>query len=285
MPVSGETPNPRAVSTSEKKMKTFTVFKDKVAVVTGAGSGIGRALAQQLAASGANLALSDINQAGLDKTVASLAGVVKTTTYVFDVADRAAYQNFVTQVVLDHGQVDIVINNAGIVRLHSIEDGSYEDYQKTFDINIWGVLYGCKEFLPYLKQSSRAWLVNLSSGAGIIGIANYSSYNMSKFAVRGLTESLRSELCDTNVQVCCVHPGGVNTNIVKAGVHSADAQASARKLATAIRQMSADQAANIILSGMVKGKKRILVGRDIKILDMVARLLPTAYDRLVAKYV
>ena len=99
-------------------MKIFTVFKDKVAVVTGAGSGIGRALAQQLAASGANLALSDVNQSALDETVASLSDETKTTTYVFDVADRAAYQNFVTQVVLDHGQVDIVINNAGIVRLH-----------------------------------------------------------------------------------------------------------------------------------------------------------------------
>jgi NADP-dependent 3-hydroxy acid dehydrogenase YdfG len=266
-------------------MKTFPVFRGKVAVITGAGSGIGRALAQQLAVSGANLALSDVNQAGLDETVASLAGGVKTTTTVFDVADRAAYQNFVTQVVLDHTHVDIVINNAGIVRLHSIEDGSYEDYQKTFDINIWGVLHGCKEFLPYLRQSSRAWLVNLSSGAGIVGIANYTSYNMSKFAVRGLTESLRNELRDTNVRVCCVHPGGVNTNIVKAGVHSADAQANAQKLASAIEQMSAEQAATIILSGMVKGKKRILVGRDIKMLDIIARLLPTAYDRLVAKYV
>ncbi len=266
-------------------MKIFPAFSGKVAVITGAGSGIGRALAQQLAASGANLALSDVNQSGLDETVASLVGAVKTTTYLFDVGDRSAYQDFVTQVVQDHEQVDIVINNAGIVRLHSIEDGSYEDYQKTFDINVWGVLYGCKEFLPYLKQSSRAWLVNLSSGAGIIGIANYSSYNMSKFAVRGLTESLRSELRDTRVQVCCVHPGGVNTNIVKAGIHSADAQTSVHKLASAIQQMSADQAANIILSGMAKGKKRILVGRDVKILDMVARLLPTAYDRLVAKYV
>jgi NAD(P)-dependent dehydrogenase (short-subunit alcohol dehydrogenase family) len=211
-------------------MKTFTCFKNKVAVITGAGSGIGRALAHQLAANGASLALADMNLAGLEETVATLPAELKSTIYQLDVSDREAYQAFVKQVVSDHGQVDIVINNAGIIRLHSIEDGSYEDYEKTLDINVWGVLYGCKEFLPYLKKSSQAWLINLSSGAGIIGIANYTSYNMSKFAVRGLTESLRNELRDTNVSVACVHPGGVNTNIQATGVHSVKAEESVAKL-------------------------------------------------------
>lgn len=266
-------------------MKTFPCFKNKVAVITGAGSGIGRALANQLAASGANLALADMNMAGLEETVANLPAKVKATTYKLDVADRAAYQAFVKQVIADHGQVDAVINNAGIVRLHSMEQGTYEDYEKSFDVNVWGVIYGCKEFLPYLKKQSQAWLANISSGAGIVGIANYTSYNSTKFAVRGLTEALRNELRDTNITVSCIHPGGVNTNIQSAGVHSKDAQDSAAKLASAIEQMTPDQAANIMLAGMAKGKKRILVGSDIKILDIIARLFPCAYDRIVARYV
>lgn len=266
-------------------MNSKSVFSNKVAVITGAGSGIGRALAKQLAGSGARLALADLTQSGLDGTVNSLPAQTMVTTYAVDVADREAYRAFVARVISDHGQVDIVINNAGIVRLHSIDQGSYEDYKKTFDTNVWGVLYGCKEFMPYLKQSPQAWLVNVSSGAGLVGIAYYSSYNMSKFAVRGLTESLRNELRDTNIQVSCVHPGGVNTNIQKAGEHSADALASAEKLQAAIGQMTADQAASIILRDMARGKKRILVGRDVKILDFVARLLPSAYDRIVARYV
>ena len=139
--------------------------------------------------------------------------------------------------------------------------------------------------MPYLKQSQEAWLVNVSSGAGLVGIANYSSYNMSKFAVRGLTESLRNEMRDTNIHVSCVHPGGVSTNIQKTGEYSADARESAQKLQAAIEQMTAEEAASIILRDMARGKKRILVGRDVKILDVVARLLPTAYDRIVARYV
>jgi NADP-dependent 3-hydroxy acid dehydrogenase YdfG len=265
-------------------MKSFKCFENKVAVVTGAGSGIGRALIQQLAASGANVALVDINQIGLDETVKSLPTSITARTYVLDVSDRSAYESFVKQVVMDFGQVDIVINNAGIVRLHSIDDGSYDDYEKTFDINVWGVLYGCKEFLPYLKHRPQAWLVNMSSGAGLFGVANYSSYNMSKFAVRGLTESLRNELRDTNINIACIHPGGVNTNIQSASVHSEGAKESAEKLAKAILQMTPEKAANIILTGMAKKKKRILVGNDVKFIDILARLFPVGYDKIPARY-
>jgi NADP-dependent 3-hydroxy acid dehydrogenase YdfG len=266
-------------------MKTFPVFKDKVAVVTGAGSGIGRALANQLAASGASLALADMNMAGLEETVANLPVKVKATTYKLDVSDRAAYQTFVKQVVADHGQVDAVINNAGIIRLHSMEQGTYEDYEKSLDVNFWGVIYGCKEFLPYLQKRPQAWLANMSSGAGLVGAANYTSYNASKFAVRGLTEALRNELRDSNITVSCIHPGGVSTNIESSGVHSKDAQKSAARLASNIKSMTADQAANIMLAGMAKGKKRILVGKDIKVVDIVARIFPSAYDSIFAPFV
>lgn len=265
-------------------MKKYPCFNHKTAVITGAGSGIGRALAQHLFASGARLALVDIDRAGLDETVATLPSSDYTTTYVLDVSDRAAYQDFVQQVVAEHGQVDIVVNNAGIVRLHSIEDGSYFDYERILDINVWGVLYGCKEFMPYLKQSPEAWLVNVSSGAGLIGLGNYSSYSMSKFAVRGLTESLRIELRDTNVNVCCVFPGGVSTNIVKTGVFSKQAEESAQKMARAISQMLPDDAAGQIVKGMAKKKKRVLVGFDVNVLDIMRRLFPVASDGVFAKY-
>ncbi len=259
-------------------MRNIPEFNDKVAVVTGAGSGIGRALALQLAASGSRLALADIDAAGLEATVKLLPTSTPCITCQLDVADRAAYQAFVQQVIANYQRVDLVINNAGIIRLHSIGQGTYEDYEKTLDINLWGVLYGCKEFLPYLQQRPKAWLVNVSSGAGLAGFANYSSYNTSKFAVRGLTEALRGELRKTNVNVSCVHPGGVRTDIHKSGVFSTDSAKSAKRLDKVMDAMSAEQAANIILAGVVKGKKRILVGNDVKVIDLIARLLPGRYE-------
>jgi NADP-dependent 3-hydroxy acid dehydrogenase YdfG len=259
-------------------MRTIPELNDKVAVVTGAGSGIGRALALQLAASGSRLALADIDAESLKATVKLLPESTSCITFQLDVADRAAYQAFVQQVIADFQQVDIVINNAGIVRLHSIGQGTYEDYEKTFAINAWGVLHGCKEFLPYLKQRPKAWLANISSIAGLAGVANYSSYNMSKFAIRGLTEALRSELRETNVNVSCVHPGGVRTNIHKLGVFSEDSAETAKSLEKMMDAMTAEKAADLTLVGMAKGKRRILVGKDVKALDLITRLLPGSYE-------
>ena len=259
-------------------MRSIPEFNDKVAVITGAGSGIGRAMALQLAASGSHLALADIDDAGLEGTVKLLPESTSCITFQLDVADRAAYQAFVQQVIADYQQVDIVINNAGIVRLHSIGQGTYEDYEKTLAINLFGVLHGCKEFIPYLKQRPEAWLSNISSIAGLAGVANYSSYNTSKFAVRGLTESLRSELRETNVNVSCVHPGGVRTNIHKLGVFSEDSVETAKSLNKMMDAMTAEKAADQILVGMAKGKRRILVGRDVKALDLITRLMPGSYE-------
>ena len=259
-------------------MRSIAEFNDKVAVVTGAGSGIGRALALQLAASGSRLALADIDAEGLKATVKLLPESTSCITCQLDVADRDAYQAFVQQVIADYQQVDIVINNAGIVRLHSIGQGTYEDYEKTLAINLWGVLYGCKEFIPYLKQRPKAWLSNVSSIAGLAGVANYSSYNTSKFAVRGLTEALRSELRTTNINVSCVHPGGVRTNIHKLGVFSEDSAETAKSLNKMMDAMTAEKAADQILIGMAKGKRRILVGKDVKALDLITRLLPGSYE-------
>jgi len=259
-------------------MRIISEFNEKVAVVTGAGSGIGRALALQLAASGCSLALVDIDATSLEGTKKLLPETTSCITFPLDVSDRDAYQDFVQQVIAKYKQVDIVINNAGIIRLHSIEQGTYEDYEKTFAINLFGVLYGCKEFIPYLKQRPKAWLSNISSIAGLAGVTNYSSYNTSKFAVRGLTESLRSELRTTNVNVSCVHPGGVRTNIHKLGEFSEDSAKTAKSLDKMMDAMTAEKAADQILVGMAKGKRRILVGSDVKALDLVTRLLPGSYE-------
>lgn len=258
-------------------------LQNMVAVITGAGSGIGRALANKLAANGCSLALADIDPSGLQETVNLLPSSCKATSYKLDVSDREAFQTFVKQVVADHQHVDILINNAGIVRLHSIQAGEYDDFEVSLNVNVWGVLYGCKEFLPYLKMRPKAWLVNMCSGAGLFGCANYSSYNMTKFAVRGLTESLRNELRGTSVTVSCVYPGGVDTNLLNSCVYSKDAADSVERLRRALKQMSADQAAEIILRGMLKKRGRIVLGRDVRVLDLAARLFPASYDLLFPK--
>jgi len=265
-------------------MKNFQEFRNKVAVITGAGNGIGRALAQQMASHGARLALADINQAGLEETVASLTNPNKVTIYVFDVSDLTAYRTFVKQVIADHGQVDIVINNAAIIHLHSIEDGNYDDYKKTMDINFYGVLYGCKEFLPYLKERPEAWLANINSADGLIGLGNYSSYASSKFAVRGFTDSLRVELRDTNINVSSVHPAGVKTNISNTVVASDNAKESVKRMKKAMESMTSEDAAKAIIKGMAKKKKRILVGIDAQILDKLVRLFPVSMDGFYARF-
>src|ERR1700693_4462676 len=187
-----------------------------VAVVTGAGSGIGRALARQLAVTGSALALADIDEAGLQQTAASLAERgVQLTTHVMDVSDESAVQFFAQDVAARHGRVTLLINNAGVALHGTFEEISLDDLRWLMGINFWGVVYGVKYFLPLLKKEPRAHIVNISSVFGIVAPAGQSAYSASKFAVRGFTEALRHELEDTSVFVSCVHPGGIRTPIAK----------------------------------------------------------------------
>lgn len=259
-------------------------LQGKTAVITGAGSGIGQALAQRLSAHGCNLAICDINETGLAETVSSLHGSGRVEQSKVDVADRGAMQDFASRTIDALGSVDIVINNAGVALEGSFEDNSYEEIEWILGINLWGVIHGCKEFLPHLKRRPEASLVNVSSIFGILAAPDYSAYNITKFGVRGLSEALRQELKDTGVVVTCVHPGGIKTNIMqtarssaKTGSEWADTQAAFEKnLIT-----SSDSAAKTIIRAIRNKKKKVLVGIDAKVLDRVARAMPTSYERIM----
>ncbi|ENU29982.1 hypothetical protein F991_02469 [Acinetobacter sp. CIP-A165] len=269
-------------------MKTF---KDKVAAITGAGSGIGQALAIALAKQGCNLALSDVSETGLANTVALLqAFPVKVTTQKVDVATRDEIAAWAKTVVEQHGKVNLIFNNAGVALGSTAEGVSYEDLEWLIGINFWGVVYGTKEFLPYLKQSGDGHIVNISSMFGLTAQPTQSAYNASKFAVRGFTESLRQELDIENsgVSATCIHPGGIRTNIAKAarmnnsvtslGMDPAKSQDAFDKLL----RTPADEAANLILNAVQKNRRRLLIGADAKAVDAIQRLFPQGYQKLFA---
>ncbi|MEU4422126.1 SDR family NAD(P)-dependent oxidoreductase [Actinoplanes sp. NPDC024001] len=258
-------------------------FRGKVAVVTGAGSGIGRALALALAARGARLAVSDIDPAGL----AEFDPGVHTAT--LDVSDRDAVVDYAATVAAHYGVVHQVYNNAGISGGgQSVLDTSWEVYEKTLAVNLFGVIHGTKAFLPHLIASGDGHVVNISSLNGFLAQPTLSAYAASKFGVRGFTEALRTEMLVGGhpVQVSVVHPGGVKTNIASAtGSDLTPAQAArVRVYNEKLLTMPAAEAARIILDGVEAGRPRILVGRDAKAVDRLVRLLPRRYPALVARY-
>lgn len=268
-------------------------FKNKVAAVTGAASGIGRALAVELAKRHCNLALSDVDEAGLAETAQQVSALgVKVTTAKVNVADRAAVHAWADQVVKDHGKVNMVFNNAGVALGGTVEDTDYADYEWILGINMWGVVYGTKAFLPYIKQAGEeGHIINISSVFGLFAQPTQSGYNMSKFAVRGFTESLRQELDieGGNVSCTCVHPGGIKTNIARNARMSSSMEkltsgASAENMRDqfeALFMTTSEKAANVILSGVLANKRRVLIGPDARVLDIMQRTLPVVYQRLV----
>lgn len=194
----------------------MTGLNGKVVVVTGAGSGIGRALAEQFAAKGARLALSDVNADGLRGTVERLPAGTEVRAYPLDVSRREAVFAHADDVRRDFGTAHVVVNNAGTSIVGTFEHLTVEEIEWQLGINLWGVIYGCKAFLPMMLEQRDGVLVNISSVFGLLGFPLQSAYNISKFGVRGLTECLWSELDGTGVHAVCVHPGGIRTNIEKA---------------------------------------------------------------------
>ncbi|MCP5174039.1 MAG: SDR family oxidoreductase [Moraxellaceae bacterium] len=263
-------------------------LEGKIVVVTGAGSGIGRALALQLAAQGAQLALCDVNDTNLQKTVdIAAAHGVKVYSATVDVSKRDAVQTFADNVARALGNASVIINNAGVALSQNVEAMNRQDFEWVLNINFWGVVNGCEAFLPQLRQQKDAHIVNISSIFGIIGVPSQSAYNASKFAVKGFTEALRQELTGSNIHVTCVHPGGIKTNIARnARVHNDmfGRAADVKKLADDFDRLAAttaEEAARQIVRAIERNQKRLLIGTDAKVLDTVQRLLPNHYDTVL----
>ncbi|TCM68719.1 hypothetical protein EC844_10495 [Acinetobacter calcoaceticus] len=266
-------------------------FNNKVAAITGAGSGIGQQLAVLLAQQGCHLSLSDVNEQGLASTVELLKAFnVRVTSKKLDVSDRLAMKAWAAETVQNHGAVNLIFNNAGVALGSTVEGASYEELEWIVNINFWGVVYGTKEFLPYLKQSKDGHIINVSSLFGLTAQPTQSAYNATKFAVRGFTESLRQELDIENcgVSALCVHPGGIKTNIANAAKMNdslkslgMDSDKSIKSFNKLLRTPPED-AARQILEAVQKDKRRLLIGNDAKTLDLIQRVLPTGYQKITA---
>jgi NAD(P)-dependent dehydrogenase (short-subunit alcohol dehydrogenase family) len=254
----------------------------RVVAITGAGSGIGRALAHEFASRGCRLALADINGTSLEDTVNGLSCEV--TSAVVDVSNADAVAEWAGSVAKHYGEVHVVVNNAGVCAAAYVADLKMEDFRWVMDINFWGVVNGTLAFLPHLKAADAGHVVNISSIFGVVGVPTMAMYNASKFAVRGFTEALQTELGleNSHVRATVVLPGGVNTNIVQ----SARAHG---KLADEIRESSKSdlvmpppKAARIIVNAVVRDRLRVLVGRDATMLDLLQRTMPQVYTRIVS---
>jgi short-subunit dehydrogenase len=269
--------------------------RGKVAVVTGAGSGIGRQLALDLAERGARLALSDVDERGLGET-ADRAGALGAEVHTarLDVSDRAAVEAYATAVAAHSGVVHQVYNNAGVAGGGTVLDSEWAEYERILSINLFGVIHGTKAFLPHLVASGDGHVVNVSSLNGIMGQGRMTAYCASKFGVRGFTESLRAELLAAGhpVQVTVVHPGGVRTNIANAafehartrGIETTPADEARRRVyEEKLLRMPPEQAARIVVDAVEAGKPRVLVGNDAKAVDLLVRLAPRLYPVLAAR--
>lgn len=266
-------------------------FNNKVAAITGAGSGIGRALAVALANRGCHLALADLDGEALEATARQLRHfAVRITIHQLDVSDAEAVNDWAEQTLAGHGQVNLLFNNAGVAQCGTVEHNSLADYQWLMGINFWGVVYGTKAFLPHLKASGAGHVVNISSICGLFAQPAMSAYNASKFAVRGFTESLRQELDleTANVSATCVHPGGIRTNIaVSARISDAllrVAGKSAEQASAGFGKLlltSPEKAARDIIRAVEKNRRRVLIGADAVLVDILQRCAPAAYQALL----
>jgi NAD(P)-dependent dehydrogenase (short-subunit alcohol dehydrogenase family) len=264
-------------------------FAGRVAVVTGAGSGIGRALAVELAGRGAKLALADVNTSGLAETarlVESLGAQVRTDH--LDVSEKESVLDYAETVATHFGKVNQVYNNAGVAYHGSFERCELKDFERVVDIDFWGVVYGTRAFLPHLIASGDGHLVNTSSLFGLLSVPGQTAYCAAKFGVRGFTESLRQELIVEKrpVKVTCVHPGGIKTGIARNAVVGAGEDL--RKVAAIFDEKLAktlpETAAKSIAQGVAKNRPRVVIGPDARALDAFVRATGPAYQRVVSTF-
>jgi short-subunit dehydrogenase len=263
-------------------MKTFA---NAIAVVTGAGSGIGRAVACEFASRGCDLALADIDEAGLAQTRAALPGNRRVTTSRVDVAALADMTRLRDEVARDFGRVSVLVNNAGVALYGRFEDLSVADLQWIMGINFWGAVYGCQLFLSLLLREPAANIVTLSSLFGIVAPPMQIGYSASKFAVRGFSEALRHELAPTTVRVTVVHPGGIRTNIAKTtrrgeGADEARFARDTKKFDAALT-MPPPKAAKLIAEAILRDRARLLIGNDAHAVDAIVRAFPALYMKVL----
>src|SRR6476660_7546900 len=256
-------------------------FEGKVAVITGAGSGIGRALALNLARKGAKLALSDIDVEGLAETVRQAEGLgAEVKADRLNVAEREAVLAYAEDVVAHFGRVNQVDNNAGIAHNGDVEKTEF------MDVDFWGVVNGTKAFLPHVIASDDGHIVNISSLFGLIAVPGQSAYNAAKFAVRGFTEALRQEMLVSGhpVKVTCVHPGGIKTAVARNATvcDGQDAPSVAAFFDKRLALHSPEMAAETIADGVRKGRARVVIGWEAKALDVLARVTGSGYQRVIA---
>ena len=260
-------------------------FAGKVAAVTGAGSGIGQALAIELARSGAKLAISDVDAEGLAATeerLKSIGAPVKADR--LDVTEREAFVVYADAVAEHFGKVNQIYNNAGIAFAGDVEVSQFKDIERVMDVDFWGVVNGTKVFLPHLIASGDGHVINVSSIFGLFSVPGQAAYNSAKFAVRGFTEALRQEmaLAGHPVKVTCVHPGGIKTAIARnmETVEGLDKEELAQTFDKKLASTSPQKAARIILDAVRKNKARVLVGPDATALDLIVRATGSGYQRL-----
>ncbi len=263
-------------------------LEDRVVVITGAASGIGRALALETARRGAVLALSDVDYPGLQETARRVEEATGQNPRVdkLDVRDREAWAEYAASLVTDLGRVNAVVNNAGVALSGDVLDTADDQFALVMDVDFWGVVHGTRAFLPHLIASGDGAVVNISSIFGILAVPGQSAYNAAKFGVRGFTEALRQEMLVHGypVSVTCVHPGGIRTAIAcNAGAAGGvDQPGNAEFFDRHLARTSAESAAEVIVGAMLAEKPRVLVGADAKLLDAFVRLTGSGYQRVVA---
>ncbi len=262
-------------------------FKDKVCVITGAASGIGRALAMRLGDEGARLVICDIRSdmlAETKKLITQKGGQAE--THIVDVSDRDAVFALAAHVDDQFGGADLVVNNAGVAQIAAIHDLSLDDFKWVMDINFWGVVHGTQAFLPQMRRRDTGHIANVSSIFGLISVPRQAAYNSAKFAVLGFTDAVRHDLQNTNINTTCIHPGGINTNIVRHArfLQSADMEREREEAITSFAKITMtepDKAARIILNAIRKRKVRVRVGADAILVDIARRLFPVHYLRFI----
>lgn len=262
-------------------------LKNKVAAITGAGSGIGRMLALGMAAEYCHLAISDVNAAGLKETEKLIGKGVKVSTHIVDVSRQDQVIRFAKEAAERHGGIDIIINNAGVALGDFLETVPIEDFEWLMGINFWGVVYGTMAFLPYLRKRPEGHIVNISSINGIVSNPNNGPYSASKYAVRGYTETLIQEMKGTNIGVSCVHPGGIKTNIAKntkvnKTYYSISSKQAAELYDKEVFRTTAEKAARVIINGIKRNQQRVMIGYDAKILDLFMRFFPQTSVNITA---